>query len=87
MKTKDVIFYFLNLTAWISWTVLIWASLPSGAMYIHFNLYNEMWPEFIFFNLSLGFIIVYVSLEFIKYYREGKTSKEEQAKKTESDNP
>jgi len=76
MKIRDMIFYLLNIWAWITLVVLIWVSLPSGDINISFNLFNEIWYEFIIINLALGFIIVYVTLELIKYYKEGKFIKE-----------
>jgi len=72
-----MIFYCLNIWAWLTLVMLIWVSLPSGAININFNLFNEIWYEFFLIHLALGFIIVYVTLELVKYYKEGKTKKAE----------
>ena len=75
MKTRVIIFNALNVWAWLTLISIIWVSLPSGDTNVSFNRFNELWFEFIFFHLALGFIFAYITFELIKQYRIIKNKK------------
>lgn len=71
MKTilvlRKVIFYTFTFLGWFNMVRYIWGAVLFGGEYgevnLFFNLYGEMWREFIEFNAVFIFIIVSIILE------------------------
>ncbi len=63
-EIRKIFCHFMGITGWVILGIIIWyAIFHDGLIYLHFNMFSEMWFEFFYINSLIVVMSIFTYLE------------------------